>query len=424
MADLKITLGADTKEFERSIQQAGKTMNYEFNGRGGRGGKGGGGGFSGFSAKGYEFAENLMGGRVGTAIGSLFGPLGQAAGSFVDTLILKAKELMDKSIELRNLSYQTGLSSQQIQGLESVAKASGISIGKLADSISEFNRRVGYAQIHGGELNFLFNKLGVKMADVKNGTFNYFDAIEELRKAQEAGTDQAVLNHYAQVMLGSSYKELLPLIKTGSDNLKLYSNQIYKVSNESIEALQSAGDYWNIFTENVKNMAMDMLGWLLSKGNENEQEVYAATRIIGLLKGNLLNKPVSPEEALKQVSDEMGIMDPQTKKRRLQSAITRTGFEGSSAGEPLGAYMQQKLFEELDKKYPKGKNLNPYGLGPAQGASTMQQMGGGDLFGAVSFNPQQETANNTKITADQITQLNSKVQPSNTANPNRDDLNK
>mgnify|MGYP003353829617 CR=1 FL=1 len=54
----------------------------------------------------------------------------------------------------------------------------------------------------------------------------------------------------------------------------------------------------------------------------------------------------------------------------------------------------------------------------------MQQMGGGDIFGAMSFSPAVQTAENTKTTAEQVTQLNNKIQPSSSENPNRGDLNR
>jgi hypothetical protein len=371
-----------------------------------------------------DFASNLMSGNVGAAVGSLFGPVGQAVGGFVDVLLGKAKELMDASIQLRAMSMQTNMSTQQIQGLEGIAKATGIGVGKLADSISEYNRRIGYARTHGSEMNYLLTKMGVSFETIKNGTFTYFDAIEALGKAQAAGTDEAILNHYANVMLGSSYKELLPLIKMGSENLKGYSERIYKTSKESIDALTEAGDAWNEFTESVKNLAMDMLGWLYKKTFAVDAQDVANAMTLQLA-GNDSRK----KEILQQVMRDYGggKTDAQKKQLGLQAIDLREKDLLSLRHDPakVKADMdeQRKIITDMFTKQ-KGVNLNPFGAGPALGASQMQQMGGGDLFGAVTFNPQQETANNTKITADQITELNSKVQPSTTANPQRDDLNR
>ena len=64
---------------------------------------------------------------------------------------------------------------------------------------------------------------------------------------------------------------------------------------------------------------------------------------------------------------------------------------------------------DKDKKYfmdaydaasgAKGKKLDPFGLATAGAASQMQQMGGGDIFGAVGFTPLERIATATEETA-------------------------
>ena len=376
MADLMVTMGADTSELEKNVKNAGKTIEKEL-GKETAKGKG--------IMGGINFAEDLMSGKIGSAIGGLFGPLGQAVGAFVDQLASKAKELMDSAIQLRNLSYQTNLSPQQLQGLENVAKATGIGVNKLSDSISEYNRRIGYARTHGSEMNYLLNKLGVSFADIKNGTFTYFDAIEALGKAQAAGTDEAILNHYANVMLGSSYKELLPLIKMGSDNLKNYSNEIYKTSQASINALSEAGDAWNTFTENVKNLTMELLGWVINM-------LSPSTKTIAKQAQRLENKDEQykdPDKLIERIGSNFKSSQPKERKQKIEAVIDNMALLGEDSERV------QELKDALARKYAPGINLNPFGAGPAQGASQMQQMGGGDLFGAVSFSPMQRVADNT-----------------------------
>jgi hypothetical protein len=411
MADLMVTLGADSSELEKKVKQAGKTIEKELGG-GDKKGKGVMGGI--------DFATNLMSGNIGAAIGGLFGPVGQAVGQFVDVLLGKAKELMDQAIQLRALSMQTNMSTQQIQGLEGIAKATGISVGKLADSISEYNRRVGYARTHGSEMNYLLTKMGVSFETIKNGTFTYFDAIDALAQAQAAGTDEAILNHYAQVMLGSSYKEMLPLIKMGSENLRGYSQRIYKTSKESIDALTEAGDAWNEFSESVKNIAMDMLGWLYSKTFAVDAEDVA--RAMTLQQGAYGNK-----EMLQKVMIDYGggKTDAQKKALGLQALDIREKESLSLGKDPakVKAEMdeQRKIIREMYDKQ-KGVNLNPFGAGPALGASQMQQMGGGDLFGAVSFNPMQRMADNTDTINTNVAKIANQQTPS--SDPKRDALNR
>jgi len=406
MADLSVTIGADTTELEKKAKDAGKTIKKELSG----GGKG--------VMMGIDFASNLMSGNLGTAVGSLFGPLGTAIGSFVDQLKDKAKELIDKAIELRAISFQTNLSPQQLQGLEPIAKATGIGIGKLADSMSEYNRRVGYAQIHGGELNFLFNKLGISMENVKNGTFSYFDAIDALGKAQAAGTDEAILNHYAQVMLGSSYKELLPLIKMGSSNLKLYSEQIHKTSQDSVDALTETGDAWNLFIQNVENTTMDLLGKFLKWAGKDASQVSKELQLI-----SMSSKYDTPEKVIAQMLNQLGPMRPDRARSLVEQGIEIN--KTTTYGKPISNERAQELLNALYKQIPKpgtGNKLDLANGGIAQGASQMQQMGGGDLFGAVTFNPVKDIADNTKQTVIELQKMSGSTTPP--ANPNRDDLNK
>jgi hypothetical protein len=399
MADLAVTIGADTTELEKKVKEAGKTIKNGLS-PGGAGGAGGAG-------KAIDFASNLLAGNVGAAVGSLFGPVGQAIGQFVDQLAAKAKELMDEAIQLRTLSYQTNLSPQQLQGLEGIAKATGISLGKLADGMNEYNRRLGYAQMHGGEMNVLLNKMGVSFDQIKNRTFTYFDAIKALGEAQAAGTDEATLNHYANVMLGSSYKELLPLIKMGSENLRIYSEGIYKTSKESLDALTEAGDAWNSFTESVKNLAMEALGAILQLFSDSPADI--ANKIQRRAAGT--NDLQNPEQILKDMSVEMGAMDPKKKKEMLQNAVAIMGSD-NTYGNQLGVAQQRAFLDAIEKMFPAGnaKNkLNPFGAEQAQGASQMQQMGGGDIFGAISFNPFDRTATATEASAESLKAIEQKM---------------
>jgi hypothetical protein len=49
-----------------------------------------------------------------------------------------------------------------------------------------------------------------------------------------------------------------------------------------------------------------------------------------------------------------------------------------------------------------GKKLSPFGFSEAGAASQMQQMGGGDIFGAVAFSPLDAIKDNTDRTANTL----------------------
>ena len=58
-----------------------------------------------------------------------------------------------------------------------------------------------------------------------------------------------------------------------------------------------------------------------------------------------------------------------------------------------------------------GKKLSPFGLSEAGAASQMQQMGGGDIFGAVAFSPLDAIKDNTKEIAENTRPKSEPVAP-------------
>jgi hypothetical protein len=62
---------------------------------------------------------------------------------------------------------------------------------------------------------------------------------------------------------------------------------------------------------------------------------------------------------------------------------------------------RKKAEEEIRKQLKgNGKILSPFGMAEAGAASQMQQMGGGDIFGAVAFTPLERIATATEATAE------------------------
>jgi hypothetical protein len=63
---------------------------------------------------------------------------------------------------------------------------------------------------------------------------------------------------------------------------------------------------------------------------------------------------------------------------------------------------EKKIFMDRIKELEGGKDgkkLTPLGLSEAQGASSLQQMGGGDIISAIAFTPLERIATATEETA-------------------------
>lgn len=397
MADLSVTIGLDQKELEKGLADAGKTLE-----KGMSAGKG--------ISKGANFISDILGGNVGSAIGGLFGPVGAAVGQVIDQIIGKVRELAEYAKELRTIRLKTGLSYSEIEGVNAIAKSAGISAGTMADSMVEFKKKSADAFIKGGDLVRLLPKLGVGLDELRDGSFDYFKAIKLLSEAHKAGTDEATLDYYAHALLGSSYKEMLPLIRMGSTNLKLYNESIYKNSTEAVDAMARFGDSFDRWIQNLKNRSLELLGTVLKFGEENAigSEIGSGAyginqqRTTGFIK-NGAERETAVKDAIKFSSDQLfkqigaGYTDEQRMAyaNRLASLIEN---------EKDKADFLKEFSSNLEQP---GNKLSPFGFTQAGAASQMQQMGGGDIFGAVGFSPleriakaSEETAQNTKPGAD------------------------
>jgi hypothetical protein len=386
MADLSVTIGLDQSELEKGLAAAGKSIDK------------GMGGAKGAKA-GASFISDILSGNVGSAIGGLFGPIGSAVGAVVDQVIQKVRELAEYAKELRTIRLKTGLSYSEIEGINAVAKSAGISATAMAESMVEFRKKSADAFIKGGELIRLIPKLGVGLEELRDGSFDYFQAIKLLSEAQKAGTDAATLDYYANALLGSSYKEMLPLIKMGSTNLKLYNESIYKNSTEAVDAMARFGDAFDRWITNLKNRALELVGGALNKVEKMNVNAYANSaeytvrRARGTPEADAAIKKAA-QDFLKDIGP--GFTDEQ-RKLFSEQAIFRIKQGGGKNGERDAEKFRTEFNKLLEQP---GKKLSPFGFTEAGAASQLQQMAGGDIFGAVGFSPLTMIEKNTKETAE------------------------
>jgi hypothetical protein len=384
MADLSVTIGLDQSELEKGLAAAGKSIDK------------GMGGAKGAKA-GANFISDILSGNVGSAIGGLFGPIGSAFGAVIDQVIGKIRELAEYAKELRTIRLKTGLSYSEIEGINAVAKSAGISATAMAESMVEFRKKSADAFIKGGELIRLIPKLGVGLEELRDGSFDYFQAIKLLSEAQKAGTDAATLDYYANALLGSSYKEMLPLIKMGSTNLKLYNESIYKNSTEAVDAMARFGDAFDRWITNLKNRGLELVGGVFKFAEDRriakiQEETSRYMNFMRAEADSGKNFKPNPTEAAQFLLKEIGpgFTDEQ-----------RTAFAKDAAKNIKNENDRKMFMDEFSKLIEQpGKKLSPFGFTEAGAASQLQQMAGGDIFGAVGFSPLTMIEKNTKETAE------------------------
>jgi hypothetical protein len=379
MADLSVTIGLDQKELEKGLADAGKSI--------GNLGKGGAGGMKNpFQAVASQFGTAQgIGGFLAGPIGGMLGALVDAFGGAIGAMIDKIKELADYAQTLRLTSLTTGLTIDQVRQLESIGQAFGVSLQTMTKATVEFTRRMGEARIKGGEVTNILAKMGVGMDEIADGTFNANKAMKALADAYAAGTDEATLLYYGTKMFGDSFKELLPIIKAGSKAIDdAASTYVEGEAKTTAAAGRLKNDLDNI-GRSITNFLLNLLGAAVLLG-EGLQEAYNRMKPINILRA--LNPFESLEDKVKREIE----MAP---KHMTDDEIREFVLSRNPHLDP------ESLKKEIDKALKgNGKILSPFGMSEAGAASQMQQMGGGDIFGAVAFSPLERIATATEATAE------------------------
>jgi len=373
MADLSVTIGLDQKELEKGLSDAGKSI-------GGMGGKGG-------AENPFQSAANQLGTAQG--IGSLVaGPIGGMIGAFLDAfgamisaVMAKVKELADYAQQLRITALKTGLDIGQLRELEAIGQAFGVSLQTMSNSVVEFTRRMGEARIKGGEVTNLLAKMGVGMDEIADGSFDATKAMKSLADSYAAGTDEATLLYYGTKLFGDSFKELLPIIKAGSKAIEDASKTYLDANTNATGALGRLGQDLDNYGRTIKNFFINLLGSVVEMIEEIQ---FSVANFFTFGAWN-------PFESLE---DEVA--------RKLENAPKYMTAEERAKFvlEEIDDNKKEAAKKEIEKQQKgDGKILTPFGMSEAGAASQLQQMGGGDIFGAVAFTPMERIATATEETA-------------------------
>lgn len=365
-SEIVVTVGADATELEKGLNDVTKE-----------------------AAKSGKEAQAKAGGFM-SKLGAAYGAVKTVFGAMMAGVefVMKYAQI---ARELRNLSVATGIPVADLRNFQLKAQQAGISTQSMAHSVAEFNKNMGRAKIAGSEVNALLAKLGVGLTDLKNGTFDYKAALMALAAAHEAGTDSATLMHYGVQLFGSSFEQLLPLIKQGTVDLKKEADALVGVNQNAGRVASNTADAWDVAWQTIENATINIIGSILLLGE-------GVADFINNFSSRIWNRLTSgsKEESGRLYAE--GVFKQMSKgltKEQQQNYFDTWGSAMKEGSEDRIAY--EKRIKELMAS--NGKKLTPLGLTEAQGASTMQQMGGGDIVSAIAFTPLERIATATEETA-------------------------
>ena len=163
---------------------------------------------------------------------TLFISLASAAGAIVKA----EQELADLTISsadsaasLTDLSYQTGLSTKELQELQYAAAYLGVDVNSITSAMDTLTQKMATAQNNVGETTEAFNKLNITVDD-ENGILRdskdvFYEAIDALSRIENPTERNAV----ATEIFGQSWQKLKPLLSQGSEALREYAQEAHDV---------------------------------------------------------------------------------------------------------------------------------------------------------------------------------------------------
>jgi hypothetical protein len=356
---------------------------------------------------GAEFQQDLAGQAAGMLSG--INLLNTAVNLGVEGL----KHGIDRAEQIQKASRITGLSTEEVQRFGYAAKMSGVSFDEFVQSVANGNKAMGKMSLEGGVNVVAMRRLGISIEGVRNHSVQSTDVLMKMADAYKKHAETSEMAALGNQLFGDSFKNMIPLLRQGSEGIKAMKDQAPVVSGISVSAAADAGKtgagIWDWITTNAaarltgfaqKDEGKISLAGMGANGdakNTVDQLLKGADRSAGSVFRQWALPGIGYETVSGVGNQNYGVrgIGEQTKDVRNKVA--------EQFGDPKEwSDTQKSIIAEFDKRIA-GEGTMSLQTGMFQAASTMQKMGGGDVLSAISrVDFAQETAENTRRTAEAL----------------------
>lgn len=186
--------------------------------------------------------------RMGSAIGGLFA---------IGTITAGIKNMIDFASSTQDAADRLGITIERVQELKTAAMLAGKDLGVFENAFKNIEI-AAQAAVDGNKTAMeSFNKLGITSQDVK--TKNKNDLLTMAVKNAAAMPDRANAQMYLGNLVGQKGGTAGSLIGMSNSIVNPASTGVTPVDDETIAALDEAGDKLDLFVERLRNEAMPVL---------------------------------------------------------------------------------------------------------------------------------------------------------------------
>jgi len=355
-----------------------------------------------------------IGSSAAASIGGIF-----AAGAVFDKLMDKFNEAGEYFKELVHAMHVTGASAVELQKIGKVGKMVGVSFETIGKSLGLFSKYMGNASKDATGAGKVLRELGFGNEQIAAGTITATEVLEALAEQLEETGNAYLVAANATAIFGRSGRDLMPIIRQGKQEIHETTKEAKVYSEGQIQA-QDASDRWDARRDSgiggfFKSIWRN-LKQVDKKADMSAQEVKDRVFAEQMQKQKQVGFEGPDAEAAVRRSPEY--------RREIVKGLRAKGLgfdwmkewiekfkqnpmaEGAVPPVALESTIRQ-MEEEEKKKQALAKDNG--GINPVMAASTLQQIGGGDVASILSGTYQEDMLDATKKTADSVTQLKDAV---------------
>lgn len=231
LADLVISLTAETAQFRTQMERASKVANDNFTR--------------------MTNAAKMAGGAI-------------AAFFAIRDALYFVKSTIDAADALDNLSQKTGIAVDELSRLQYAAKINEVSAEDLNSGLAKLARSVGEAGKGTGDAAKAFTAMGVNIKDANGNLRSSTDILYDVADAFSSYREGIEKTNLAQAIFGKSGDAYVNLLTQGRDGIKKLGDEAQKLGAViTPQAAKQAAE----FNDNLDRMAALSKGAAISLGN-------------------------------------------------------------------------------------------------------------------------------------------------------------
>lgn len=350
--------------------------------------------------------------KAGTALGDWFGDFrksmatqiasGLALTALVGKFVSAASESLQYFREMDLTMRRLGTSGAEFQKLARFGKEAGVSMENVARSLNFFNLYSKKAaegnETHARSLRML----GFTQKDIREGNVNATEAIMKLADMYDLTGNETIIAAKAMEIFGMRGKDMIPIIKAGREQIREMTKDMAVLSAQAIKELSAT----QLRIERAKKQLeqtfvlgpLEWLGKWYSK-REGRQLVEEANVSRGSGGGTIQQQARSQAASIASNASDVAALKAALERAKENTKRRDLGSEGMEFNRLLAENLE-KIIKRKEESPDKAPVITPLLPAAALTASSLQEIGGGDISSVLSGTYANDMLDAARRTAD------------------------